>query len=173
MRRLPCGLSNTDHVVIDNCQVLGSIEKGIQIDPIEGRIERNRVSGAGGDCGIYALENKGFSIINNEISDCANGGILVHRWENAPDGTIVTGNRVSRIRAVNGGTGQWGNGINVFRAANVMIANNQISDCAFTAISSNAGNDVQITGNTCLRSGETSIYSEFEFNGAIYLVKHH
>jgi len=160
-------VSNTDHVVIDNCQVLGSIEKGIQIDRSRGRIERNRISGAGGDCGLYALENKGLSILNNEISDCANGGILVHRWENAPDGTIVTGNRVSRISAVNGGTGQWGNGINVFRAANVMIANNQISDCAFTAIRSNAGNDVQITGNTCLRSGETSIYSEFEFNGAI------
>ena len=63
--------------------------------------------------------------------------------------------------------GQWGNGINVFRAGNVMVSNNMVSDCAFSAIRSNAGNDVQITGNTCLRSGETSIYSEFEFNGAV------
>ena len=167
MRKQLCGISNTDHVVIDNCQVLGSIEKGIQIDRSKGRIERSAISGAGGDCGIYAFENKGLSIINNEVSDCVNGGILVHRWEMARDGTIVTGNRISQIGAANGGTGQWGNGINVFRAANVMVANNQISDCAFTAIRSNAGNDVQITGNTCLRSGETAIYSEFEFNGAL------
>lgn len=160
-------ISNTDHVVIDNCQVLGSIEKGIHIDRSKGRIERSRISGAAGDCGIYGFENRGLSILNNEVSDCLNGGILVHRWENGPDGTIVTGNRVSRIGAANGGTGQWGNGINVFRAANVMIANNQISDCAFSAIRSNTGNDVQITGNTCLRSGETAIYSEFEFQGAV------
>lgn len=160
-------ISNTDHIVIDNCQVLGSIEKGIQIDRSKGRIERTMVSGAGGDCGIYSFENKGLLITNNEVTDCVNGGILVHRWENGEDGTIVTGNRISRIGAANGGTGQWGNGINVFRAANVMVANNHISDCAFTAIRSNAGNDVQITGNTCLRSGETAIYSEFEFNGAV------
>ena len=160
-------ISNTDHIVIENCHVLGSIEKGIQIDRSKGRIDRTRVSGAGGDCGIYSFENRGLSIINNEVTDCVNGGILVHRWENGPDGTIVSGNRISRIGAVNGGTGQWGNGINVFRAGNVMISNNQISDCAFSAIRSNAGNDVQITGNTCLRSGETSIYSEFEFQGAV------
>lgn len=160
-------ISNTEHAVIDNCHILGSIEKGIQIDRSKGRIERNRVSGAGGDCAIYAFENKGLSIINNEVSDCTNGGILVHRWETGADGTIVSGNRVQRIGAANGGTGQWGNGINVFRAGNVMITNNQVSDCAFSAIRSNAGNDVQITGNSCLRSGETAVYSEFEFNGAV------
>jgi uncharacterized secreted repeat protein (TIGR03808 family) len=160
-------MNNIDHLVIDNCQVLGSLEKGIQVDRSKGRIERTRVSGAGGDCGIYAFENRGLSIVNNEISDCVNGGILVHRWNIGEDGTIVSGNRISRIGAANGGTGQWGNGINVFRAGNVMISNNHISDCAFSAIRSNAGNDVQITGNTCLRSGETAIYSEFEFNGAV------
>jgi len=160
-------ISNTDYAVVDNCQVLGSIETGIKIDRSAGRIERSRISGAGGDCAIYALENRGLSILNNEISDSANGGILVHRWESGEDGTIVSGNRVKRIGAANGGTGQWGNGINVFRAANVMVANNHVSDCAFSAIRSNAGNAVQITGNTCLRSGETAVYSEFEFNGAV------
>lgn len=160
-------MNNVDHLVIDNCQIMGSIEKGIQVDRSKGRIERNRISGAGGDCGIYAFENRGLLIANNEITDCVNGGILVHRWTMGEDGTIVSGNRISRIGAGNGGTGQWGNGINVFRAGNVMVSNNHISDCAFSAIRSNAGNDVQITGNTCLRSGETAIYSEFEFNGAV------
>ncbi len=159
--------SNVNHFVVDNCQIMGSLEKGIQVERSKGRIERSAISGAGGDCAIYAFENRGMSIINNDISDCVNGGILVHRWTMGEDGTIVSGNRISRIGAGNGGTGQWGNGINVFRAGNVMISNNHVSDCAFSAIRSNAGNDVQITGNTCLRSGETSIYSEFEFNGAI------
>jgi uncharacterized secreted repeat protein (TIGR03808 family) len=160
-------LSGVDHAVIDNCMVLGSLEIGIQIERSKGRIERTTITGAAGECGIYALENKGLLIANNEVSDCANGGILVHRWQNGEDGSIVTGNRVTRIGADNGGTGQWGNGVNVFRAANVMVTNNHISDCAFSAIRSNAGNNVQITSNTCLRSGETAIYSEFEFNGAL------
>lgn len=160
-------MNNVEHLVIDNCQVLGSLEKGIQIDRSKGRIERSRVSGAGGDCGIYGIENRGLSIINNEVSDCVNGGILVHRWQSGEDGTIVTGNRVMRIGAENGGTGQWGNGINIFRAGNVTVSSNHVTDCAFSAIRSNSGNDVQITGNTCLRSGETAIYSEFEFNGAV------
>ncbi|MCB1386522.1 MAG: TIGR03808 family TAT-translocated repetitive protein [Nitratireductor sp.] len=160
-------LTNIDHAVIDNCLVVGCVERGIQVARSAGRIERSKVTGAGGDCGIYGFENRGLAIINNEVADCDNGGILVHRWSQGEDGTIVTGNRVSRIRAVNGGTGQWGNGINVFRAGNVSIANNIVSDCAFSAIRSNAGDGVLISNNSCLRSGETAIYSEFEFEGAV------
>lgn len=160
-------ISNAQHAVVDNCQIVGSLEKGIHIDRSKGRIERSIISGARGDCGIYALENTGLAIRDNEVTGCSNGGILVHRWTPGEDGTIVTGNRISQIGAANGGTGQWGNGINVFRAHSVMIANNQVNDCAFSAIRSNAGNNVQITANHCLRSGETAIYSEFAFEGAV------
>lgn len=117
--------------------------------------------------GIYAVESEKLSINANTVVDCGNGGILVHRWKAAEDGTMVRGNRVSRISARDGGTGENGNGINVFRAANVMVTDNHISDCAFSAIRANSATDVQIIGNQCLRSGETAIYSEFGFQGAI------
>jgi uncharacterized secreted repeat protein (TIGR03808 family) len=159
-------VANAQHVVIDNCRIHGSVETGLQVERSAGRIERSTISGARGS-GIYAVENRHFAITANEVSACANGGILVHRWQEGEDGTIVSGNRVFDIGATNGGTGQWGNGINVFRAHNVMVANNRVADCAFSAIRSNSGNNVQITGNTCLRSGETSIYSEFQFEGAL------
>lgn len=160
-------LTNVEHAVIDNCKVIGSLEIGIQLARSKGRISNTHVSGAAGACGIYAIENKGLSIINNEITNCVNGGILVHRWEIGTDGTIVSGNRISHIGAGNAGTGQWGNGINIYRAGEVIVTNNHISDCAFSAIRGNAANNVQMTGNTCLRSGETAIYSEFEFNGSV------
>ena len=160
-------ISNCEHVVIDNCKITGSLERGLQVDRSRGRIERTAISGAMGDCAIYALENKGLSIRDNDIANCSNGGILVHRFTPGEDGTIVMGNRVRAIGAANGGTGQWGNGINVFRAHSVLIANNQLADCAFSAIRSNGGSNVQITGNQCLRSGETAVYSEFEFEGAM------
>lgn len=160
-------VSNSKQVVIDNCQITGSLERGLQVDRSSGRVERSSISGAMGDCGIYALENRGLSIRDNEVGNCSNGGILVHRWTPGEDGTIVMGNRIRDIGATNGGTGQWGNGINVFRAHSVLIANNQIADCAFSAIRSNGGSNVQISANQCLRSGETAIYSEFEFVGAM------
>lgn len=127
---------------------------------------KNRISGAA-DHALYAVESHDLSVTANHVFDCGNGGILVHRWQKGRDGTIVTGNRIARISARSGGTGQYGNGINIFRADDVMVSANHISDCAFSAIRSNAGSNVQISGNTCLGSGETAIYSEFGFEGAI------
>ncbi len=106
-------------------------------------------------------------IEGNIVSECGDGGILVYRWSDGPDGTIITGNRISQIAAQSGGTGQNGNGINVFRADNVTISNNKISDCAFSAIRANSASNVQILGNTCHRSGEVALFVEFGFQGAI------
>lgn len=160
-------LSNCRHVVIDDCDIVGSLVSGIKLERCGGRIERSRISGAGGDAGIYSVESTGLQIINNVVNDCANGGILIHRWTPGEDNSIITGNRIERIKSNNGGTGQWGNGINIFRAHSVMVSDNRISDCAFSAVRSNSGNNIQIIGNNCTRLGETALYSEFEFEGAV------
>ncbi|RWD59599.1 MAG: TIGR03808 family TAT-translocated repetitive protein [Mesorhizobium sp.] len=159
-------LRRVAHLTIDNCQVTGSGKNGLALEHVAGRVGRCDISGAA-DAGIYSVEAGGLEISGNTVSDCANGGILVHRWQQAEDGTIVSGNRVQRIGARSGGTGQNGNGINAFRAGNVIIWGNVVSDCAFSAIRANSSNNLQITGNTCSRSGETGIYSEFSFEGAI------
>ena len=159
-------LRRVRHAVIDNCQIVGSGKNGIALDHVSGRIQNTEISGAA-DAGIYSVEADGLQITGNSVFDCANGGILVHRWQPADDGTIVSGNRVRRIQARNGGTGQNGNGINVFRANNVMVSNNSVSDCAFSAIRANSASNIQIASNSCIRSGETGIYSEFSFEGAI------
>ena len=109
----------------------------------------------------------GLSVTDNVVADCGNGGILVWRWSEGEDATIVTGNRIERIRADAGGTGENGNGVNIFRAHGVIIGNNQIRDCAFTAVRANAASNVQITGNICRGTGEVGIFSEFGFAGAL------
>lgn len=158
--------SDVADVSIDNCEFKGSAKSALYLERCGGRIERSRISGAS-DFGIHAIESTRLSVRDNEVFECANGGILVHRWTKGPDGTIVSGNRIWKIAATNGGTGEYGNGINVFRADDVIVSSNHLSDCAFSAIRSNAGSNVQIAGNTCLNSGETAIYSEFGFEGAI------
>jgi uncharacterized secreted repeat protein (TIGR03808 family) len=153
-------------LVIDDCEIVGSAGNGLAVERSGGRIERSMVTGAA-EAGIYCVQSTGMRIAANTVSDCGNGGILVHRWETGPDGTLVTENRVERIAARNGGTGQYGNGINLYRADNVIVANNRVADCAFSAIRANSASDIQITSNNCAQSGETAIYSEFAFQGAV------
>jgi len=153
-------------VSITNCEISGSSANGLSLERCGGRIERSTITGAT-SAAIYSMGATGLAIRDNEIGNCANGGILVHRWTEGDDGTIITGNRIEDIFARDGGTGQNGNGINVFRAHNVIVANNRVNNCAFSAIRANAGSNVQITSNNCLHSGETGIYSEFAFQGAV------
>ncbi len=155
-----------DEVAIEDCAIVGSRKCGVYLVRSGGRIEGCRVTGAA-EAGIWAIEGKAFSIRDNQVFDCGNGGILVHRWSKGEDRTIITGNRVARIGAIHGGTGQYGNGINVFRADNVMVSGNQVSDCAFSAIRANSASNITISGNQAFRSGETAIYAEFEFEGAL------
>lgn len=155
-----------EELTLERCEILGAQKFAVWAERCGGRIDGNSISGAVASA-VYAVECRDFAIRDNVVSDCGDGGILVHRWTKGHDGTIVTGNRISRILAKSGGTGEYGNGINVFRADGVQIANNYVSDCAFTAIRSNAGSNVQITSNQCLGSGETAIYSEFGFDGAM------
>ena len=156
----------TARVSIRNCEIIGSAKHALMLETCGGRVESSRISGAG-EAGIYAVQSEGLAIADNQVSDCANGGIWVHRWEEGPDGTLISGNRVERIKASYGGTGQYGNGINAFRARNVQAVNNHVSDCAFSAIRFNSSGNAIISGNTCLNSGETGIYSEFQFEGAV------
>ena len=156
-------MRRVDEFVMDRCEVRNSSKSAVALERVSGRLERSTLSGAA-DCGLYCVEGSGMRVASNAVADCGNGGILVHRWEAEADGAIVTGNRVERIGAQSGGTGQNGN---VFRADNVIVANNHVADCAFSAIRANSAGNVQITGNQCLRSGETAIYSEFSFEGAV------
>lgn len=159
-------LSNVNHLVLDDCEIVGAKKNAVDLFKCGGRIERTRISGAG-DAAIFAADSTGLQITRNEISDCGNGGVLVQRYEKGRDGTIITGNRIANTRADGGGTGQNGNAINVFRADNVIVSNNIIDDSAFTAIRGNSASNLQIIGNSCTASRETAIYSEFAFEGAV------
>ncbi|WP_159947271.1 TIGR03808 family TAT-translocated repetitive protein [Rhizobium sp. 18065] len=155
-----------EEVLIDNCAIAGSRKYGVQLERCGGRIAASRITGAA-KAAIWSVEGRAMTIRDNEISDCGNGGILVHRWTKGIDNTMVTGNRIARIAAADGGTGQHGNGINLFRADGVMIEGNHVTDCAFSAIRANSASNVIISGNQVLRSGETAIYAEFSFEGAL------
>ncbi|WP_075216655.1 TIGR03808 family TAT-translocated repetitive protein [Mongoliimonas terrestris] len=153
-------------MVLDGVEVMGSPRAGLALERVSGRVTRCRVSGSR-EAGLWSVDAAGLSITDNTVSDCGGGGILVHRWEAGDDGTIVTGNRVERIAARRGPSAPQGNGIHLVRAAGVLVANNRLADCAVSAIRAEAGANLQITGNSCLRSGAAAIRATDGFEGAL------
>jgi len=159
-------LRGVPEAILEDVTIAGADGHGVTLEACGGRITACEIFGAR-LAGIYAVESRNLSISRNVVRDCANGGILVHRWSTGEDATLIDGNRVMRISARAGGTGQNGNGINIFRADNVMVTNNHVSDCAFSAIRANSASNIQIVANQAIRSGETAIYAEFTFEGAV------
>ena len=116
---------------------------------------------------IHSQNGRGLLIRGNRIVAAANAGIRVWRDSPGADGTIITGNRISGIDWTDGGNGQNGNGVSVYNADEVIVADNHIANCAFTAVRINTGRNCQVRGNTCLNSGEVAIFSEFGFSGSV------
>ena len=139
---------------------------GIALTGCSGVVTGCRVAQAA-KAGLFSLDAAGLEISHNTITDCGNNGILVWRSAKGEDATLIAMNRIERIAAHDGGSGQNGNAINVFRAGNVIVTSNRIADCAFSAIRANSASNVQMLGNTIARMGEVALYAEFAFDGAV------
>ena len=149
-----------------DCDVRRSSRNGIALEAVEGALTGNTVTGVA-EAAIFSRDAQGLTIQNNVIRDTGNNGILVWRSNKGDDGTLVIDNRIEDIAARRGGSGQYGNAINVFRADNVIVRGNRISRAAFTGVRGNAASNLQITGNTIGEVGEVAIYSEFGFEGVV------
>jgi uncharacterized secreted repeat protein (TIGR03808 family) len=158
-------LADVGRLDLSGVAVLGARGIAVRLERCGGRLERSSISDA--DIAILSLDATGLQIVGNVVDRCANNGIQVWRSQKGYDGTQVLANRISNIRAAAGGSGQNGNGINVFRAGGVIVGQNVIRDCAFTAVRNNAGDNVQILGNSCANLGEVAIYAEFTFEGCV------
>jgi uncharacterized secreted repeat protein (TIGR03808 family) len=159
-------VSDVSRIIFENCAFLNSGLSGLRLERSGGRVVGNSFSQLG-DTGVIAEDSRGLEISGNDVSNIGNSGILVLRSEAGEDGTQILNNRVSHIKANAGGNGPYGNGINVFRAGNVITSNNRISDCAFSAIRYNSASNCQILGNSISRAGETALYVEFAYQGAV------
>ena len=153
-------------VRIADCEVLRSGKNGIVFERIEGLIVGTTVAEAA-DTAIFSLDGRGVLISGNIVRGSGNGGIRVWQSEKRDDGTIIADNRIEDTAARAGGDGQNGNGINVFRAAHVIVRGNRVRNAAFSAIRGASASNIQIAGNSCSGLGEVALYCEFEFEGAV------
>jgi uncharacterized secreted repeat protein (TIGR03808 family) len=153
-------------VRITDCEIVAAGRHGIALEAIEGEVTGSTVSDAAGTA-IFSRNARGVVIARNTIRAAGNNGIQVWRSEPGDDGTLVVDNRIEGILARAGGSGQNGNGVNVFRATNVVVQGNRMRGCAFSAVRGNAASNLQVLGNNCTGSAEVAIYAEFGFEGAV------
>jgi uncharacterized secreted repeat protein (TIGR03808 family) len=154
------------HLDVSDCRFMESSRDGVVLRKASGRIADCEF-GDIAKAALFSEDASGLEISHNHVHDCGDNGILVWRSEMGEDATIVSGNRIERIAANSGGSGQNGNGVNIFRAGSVMVTQNRIADCAFSAIRSNAGSNCQMVANSCTRLGEVALYVEYGFEGAV------
>ncbi|HMB10192.1 TIGR03808 family TAT-translocated repetitive protein, partial [Saliniramus sp.] len=155
---------------VADCRLLeiavdGAAGTAFDLSGCGGLVAQCAISGA--RIAVFANDSRGLSVTGNVIRDCTDNGILVWRSSKGDDGTRVHGNRIERIGAASGGSGEYGNAVNVFRASGVIVSDNVIRECAFSAIRNNAGDRVQMIGNNCADFGEVGLFTEFAFEGCV------
>ncbi|HLA21594.1 MAG TPA: TIGR03808 family TAT-translocated repetitive protein, partial [Pseudolabrys sp.] len=158
--------NTTKSLRVADCAILAAGGNAIALEQCDGEVTRNAVTGAA-DNALFCIDSRGVSITANIIRGSGNGGIRVWQSGKRRDGSLIADNRIEDTAARAGGSGENGNAINVFRAADVIVRGNQIRTAAFSAIRGNAASNIQIIGNNCAALDEVAIYSEFDFENAL------
>src|SRR3954447_15190525 len=158
-------LSGRDIRIVD-CELANSGGNGIWFENVSGDVSGNIISNIAVTA-ITSFDAQGLIVSRNTILGTNDNGIEILRTAIGDDGTQVTDNRIEDIKAGPGGSGQYGNAINAFRAGNVIVRGNRIRNCDYSAVRGNSASNIQISGNSVSDVREVALYSEFSFEGAV------
>jgi len=158
-------LGGRDVRIID-CEITASGGSGIWCEQVSGDISGNILANIAVTA-VVSFDAKGLIVSRNTISGTNDNGIEILRTAIGDDGTLVADNRIENIKAGPGGSGQYGNAINAFRAGNVIVRGNHISNCDYSAVRANSTSNIQVIGNNVSDVREVALYSEFSFEGAV------
>ena len=151
---------------ITDCEITGSGGNGIWFENVSGDVSGNILTNTA-TTAIVSFDAQGLMVARNTILGTNDNGIEILRTAIGDDGTLVLDNRIEDIKAGPGGSGQYGNAINAFRAGNVIVRGNRIRNCDYSAVRGNSASNIQITGNSVSNVREVALYSEFSFEGAV------
>ena len=152
---------------IVDCTVSNANGNGIVLEGCDGVVKNNTIVTIA-DTALFSTDGRGVIMHGNTIRGAGNGGIRVWQGAQRHDGSIVTGNTIEDIASAGGGTGENGNGVNIYRASDVIVSHNIIRRCAFSAIRGNSVSNLQAVGNQASAIAEVALYAEFGFDGAVF-----
>src|SRR5690242_5629731 len=153
-------------VRVNDCAIAGSGGNGIWLEQVSGDISGNIITQTA-TTAIVSFDALGLIVARNTITATRDNGIEILRTAIGDDGTLVADNRIEDIKAGPGGSGQYGNAINAFRAGNVIVRGNRIKNCDYSAVRGNSASNIHITGNSVSDVREVALYSEFAFEAAV------
>ena len=153
-------------VRITDCEITASGGNGIWLEQVSGDISNNIFTKIA-TTAVVSFDARGLIVSRNTIIDTNDNGIEILRTAIGDDGTLVLDNRIEDIKAGPGGSGQYGNAINAFRAGNVIVRGNRIRNCDYSAVRGNSASNIHISGNSVSNVREVALYSEFAFEGAV------
>jgi uncharacterized secreted repeat protein (TIGR03808 family) len=151
---------------ITDCEISGSGGNAIWLEQVSGDVSGNIITRTAATA-VVSFDAQGLIVSRNSISGTNDNGIEILRTTIGDDGTLVADNRIEDIKAGPGGSGQYGNAINAFRAGNVIVRGNRIRNCDYSAVRGNSASNIQISGNSVSDVREVALYSEFSFEGAV------
>jgi uncharacterized secreted repeat protein (TIGR03808 family) len=151
---------------ITDCEVANSGGNGVWFENVSGDVSGNIFTNIA-VTGITSFDAQGLIVSRNTILGTNDNGIEILRTAIGDDGTLVLDNRIEDVKAGPGGSGQYGNAINAFRAGNVIVRGNRIRNCDYSAVRGNSASNIQISGNSVSDVREVALYSEFSFEGAV------
>jgi uncharacterized secreted repeat protein (TIGR03808 family) len=151
---------------ITDCEIANSGGNGIWFENVSGDVSGNIISNTA-TTAVVSFDAQGLIVSRNTILGTNDNGIEILRTAIGDDGTLVLDNRIEDIKAGPGGSGQYGNAINAFRAGNVIVRGNRIRNCDYSAVRGNSASNIQISGNSVSDVREVALYSEFSFEGAV------
>jgi uncharacterized secreted repeat protein (TIGR03808 family) len=158
-------LGGSDIRIID-CEIINSGGAGIWFEQVSGDVSGNVITNTASTA-FVSFDAQGLMVSRNTIIGTNDNGIEILRTAIGDDGTLVLDNRIEDIKAGPGGSGQYGNAINAFRAGNVIVRGNRIRNCDYSAVRGNSASNIQISGNSVSDVREVALYSEFAFEGAV------
>jgi uncharacterized secreted repeat protein (TIGR03808 family) len=154
------------NIRIAGCEITGSGGAGIWFEQVSGDVSGNIFTSIASTA-LVSFDALGLVVGRNTIIGTNDNGIEILRTAIGDDGTQVIDNRIEDIKAGPGGSGQYGNAINAFRAGNVIVRGNRIRNCDYSAVRGNSASNIQISGNSVSDVREVALYSEFAFEGAV------
>ncbi|MBV9979838.1 TIGR03808 family TAT-translocated repetitive protein [Bradyrhizobium sp.] len=157
---------STRDIRITDCEITNSGGSAVWLEQVSGDISGNIISNTAVTA-VVSFDAQGLIVSRNTITSTNVNGIEILRTAIGDDGTLVLDNRIEDIKAGPGGSGQYGNAINAFRAGNVIIRGNRIRNCDYSAVRGNSASNIQIVGNSISDVREVALYSEFSFEGAV------
>ena len=158
-------LSGRD-IRITDCEISGSGGNAIWLEQVSGDVSGNIITKTAATA-VVSFDAQGLIVSRNSILGTNDNGIEILRATIGDDGTLVADNRIEDVKAGPGGSGQYGNAINAFRAGNVIVRGNRIKNCDYSAVRGNSASNIQISGNSVSDVREVALYSEFSFEGAV------